>query len=288
MSRATRILPASALLLLLVLVPLAASAQPRAPLRVLSAGPTGEVASIEEANEIRVVFSEPMAALGQVPVRLRPAFFRITPAVAGTFRWSGATVLIFTPAKRLPLATRYDVTIAATAAALSGRSLAAPYRFSFTTPTARLLRTEWYRPGGRFDAAPVFVLRFNQPVRPPDVLPHVRAAFQSHPFTPPVIAAPAQARLRTIDAGALDAFAARVQRARDAANATLPVPLEIAPDWDKKRFKPSTDLVVLRAAAPVPPESWVRLDVDGRVPSTAGLAVSGRPQSYTVKVEPAF
>jgi hypothetical protein len=102
------------------------------------------------------------------------------------------------------------------------------------------------------------------------------------------MAAPAQARLRTIDAGALDAFAAKVQRARDAANATLPVPLEIAPDWDKKRFKPSTDLVVLRAAAPVPPESWVRLDVDGRVPSTAGLAVSGRPQSYTVKVEPAF
>ena len=288
MNRTTRLFPPSALLLLSILFPAVASAQVRAPLRVVSAGPTGEVAAAEEANEIRVVFSEPMAALGQVPVQLRPAFFRITPAVAGTFRWSGATVLIFTASQRLPLATRYDVTIAATAVSLSGRALAAPYRFSFTTPTARLLRTEWYRPGGRFDAAPIFVLRFNQPVRPADVLPHVSAAFQSHPFTPPTVGEPVQARLRAIDAGALDAFAAKVQRARDAAAATAPVPLEIAPDWDKRRFKPSADTVVLRAAAVVPPESWVRLDVDGRVPSRAGLAVSGRPQSYTVKVEPAF
>ncbi|HET7697353.1 MAG TPA: MG2 domain-containing protein [Vicinamibacterales bacterium] len=271
-----------------VLLPWSAAAQARAPLRVVSAGPTGEAASIEEASEIRVVFSEPMAALGQVPLTLRPPFFRISPAVAGTFRWSGATVLIFTPARRLPLATRYDVTIAATAAALSGRTLAAPYRFSFTTPTARLLRTEWYRPGGRYDAAPLFVLRFNQPVKPADVLPHVRASFQSHLFTPPVIAAPAQTRLRTIDPGAMDAFTAKVQRARDAANATSLVPLEIAADWDKRRFKPSADMVVLRAAAEVPPESWVRLEVDGRVPSAAGLAVSGRPQNYTVQVEPAF
>src|SRR5919112_1897679 len=146
MSRVTRQLQPSAVLLLLFLFPIVAAAQPRAPLGGWAAAPAGEVASIEEANKTRVVFSEPMAALGQVPVRLRPAFFSITPAVAGTFRWSGATVLIFTPAKRLPLATRYDVTIAATAAALSGRSLAAPYRFSFTTPTARLLRTDWYRP----------------------------------------------------------------------------------------------------------------------------------------------
>ena len=277
----------SVFLLLSFVLPLPAAAQ-RAPLRVVSAGPTGEVASVEAANEIRVVFSEPMAALGQVPVRLRPAYFHITPAVAGTFRWSGATVLIFTPARRLPRATKYDVTIDAGAAALSGRTLAAAFRFSFTTPTARLLRTEWYRPGGRYDAAPIVVLRFNQPVRPADVLPHVRAAFESHPFTPPVIAAAEQTRLRAIDPSALDAFAGKVRATRDAAGATAPVTFGLAADWDKKRFKPSTDMVVLRAETPVPPDSWVRLEVDGRVPSLAGLAVSGRVQSYTVKVEPTF
>ena len=289
MTRATRLVLLSAVLLqLFPILPGAAAAQERPPLRVVSAGPAGEVASIEEANEIRVVFSEPMAALGQVPLRLRPAFFRITPAVPGAFRWSGATVLIFTPAKRLPLATRYDVTIAAGAAALSGRTLAAPYRFSFTTPTARLLSTDWYRPNGRFDAAPVFVLRFNQPVKPADVLTHARASFQSHSFVPPVIPQAVQARLRAIDPAALDAFAAKVQRARAAAAASTIVPLALAPDWDKKRYNPSPDMVVLRAAGEVPPESWIRLDIDGRVPSLAGLAVSGLPQTYTVQMEQTF
>ena len=274
--------------LYLFFLPLPAAAQQRPSLRVVSAGPSGEVASIEEANEVRVVFSEPMTALGQVPARLRPAYFRISPAVAGTFRWSGTTILIFTPAKRLPLATKYDVTIDATATAISGRKLAAPYTFSFLTPTTRLLRTNWYRPGGRYDAAPLFILHFNQPVRPADVAPHVRAAFQSHDFIPPVISQAAQARLRVIDPVALQAFAGKVEKARAAAAATTPVALELAADWDKKRFPPSRDMVVLRATTPVPPDSWVRLDTDGRLPSPAGLAVSGRAQNYTVQVESTF
>ena len=129
-----------------------------------------------------MVFSEPMVALARTPSRLKPAFFHITPAVAGTYRWSGTTILILTPAKRLPLATKYDVTIDAGTAAISGRKLAAPYTFSFMTPTAQLLQTHWYRPGGRYDAAPIIVLRFNQPVKPEDVAAHVRASFEKHDF----------------------------------------------------------------------------------------------------------
>ena len=158
---------------------------PRSPLRIVSAGPSGEVAAVEEANEIRVVFSESMVPLGRVPPKPGPAFFHISPAVAGTFRWSGTTILIFTPARTLPLATKYDVTIDAAAAADSGRRLERPYRFTFTTPTARLLQTHWYRPGGRYDRPPVIVLRFNQPVKPEDVAAHVTAHFERHPFEPP-------------------------------------------------------------------------------------------------------
>jgi uncharacterized protein YfaS (alpha-2-macroglobulin family) len=260
----------------------------RTPLRVVSAGPTGEVATALEANEIRVVFSEPMVGMAQVPPRLKPAFFHITPAVAGTYRWSGTTILIFTPSRRLPLATKFDVRIDAGTAAVSGRRLATPYSFSFVTPTARLLQTNWYRPGGRYDAAPIIVLRFNQSVKPEDVAAHVRANFASHPFIAPRIPEAAAARLRAIDPAAEQAFLAKVAAAREAASATSPVALEIARDWDKKRFKPSADLVVLQATTPVPPDSWVRLETDGRVPSVAGLAVSGRPQNYTIKVEPTF
>ena len=85
-----------------------------------------------------------MVALGRIPARVQPAFFKIEPAVPGAFRWSGTTILIFTPdAKRpLALATTYKVTIAAGAAAVSGRKLARPFTLTFTTPTVRLLRTE--------------------------------------------------------------------------------------------------------------------------------------------------
>src|SRR4249919_2094733 len=96
-----------------------AAAQPapaRAALRVVSAGPSGDLQP-EQDNEVRVVFSEPMVALAQVSSRLRPAYFSISPSVAGTFRWSGTTILIFTPTKTFPKATKYDVTIAAGATA---------------------------------------------------------------------------------------------------------------------------------------------------------------------------
>ncbi|MCA1648988.1 MAG: Ig-like domain-containing protein [Acidobacteria bacterium] len=159
-------------------------------LTVVSAGPTGETASLAEANEIRVVFSEPMVTLGRIPTPVRAEFFRVAPAVAGTFRWSGATMLIFTPDPKrpLPYATRYEVTVDTTATAVRGRRLAQPYRFSFTTPTVKLLQTNWYRRGGRAGAQMVVLLRFNQPVRSADVAAHVSARFEPHQWDPPILA----------------------------------------------------------------------------------------------------
>ena len=149
---------------------------------MVSAGPTGEVASLAEANEIRIVFSEPMVALGRIPSVVRPPYVTIAPAIPGAFRWSGTTILIFTPDAKTPLpyATRYDVTVDATAAAVSGRTLGAPYTFSFTTPTVKLLRTDAYRRGGRCDAPYVVLLRFNQPVDRADVAAALAAKFESH------------------------------------------------------------------------------------------------------------
>ena len=257
-------------------------------LRVVSTGPSGEVASAEEANEIRVVFSEPMVALGRVPPQRKPAFFSMRPAVAGTYRWSGTTILVFTPSKPLPLATKFDVTITADATAVSGRKLSAPVSFSFITPTARLLKTNWYRPGGRFDAAPLILLYFNQPVKPDAVAAHVRASFEPHAFGQPVFDQASAEKLKTIDPAALQAFDAKVARARAAAAAGGPVGLTLATAWDTTRFTPVPEMVVLQVTTPVPPESWIRIEVDGRVPSTAGLAVSGLVQRHTIEAERAF
>src|SRR5688500_8947057 len=91
-------------------------------LRVVTAGPVGEVATLAEANEVRVVFSEPMVALGKIPEPVVAPFFRIEPAVAGKYRWSGTTTLIFTPDKPLPYATEYTVTVDTSAKAISGKT----------------------------------------------------------------------------------------------------------------------------------------------------------------------
>ncbi len=103
-------------------------------LSVVSAGPTGEVASLAEANEIRIVFSEPMVSLGRIPSVVQAA---LRDDHAG-HPWRVSLVgdddphLHCLPRRPpLPYATRYDVTVDATAAAVSGRTLGKAYTFSF-------------------------------------------------------------------------------------------------------------------------------------------------------------
>src|SRR5262245_37869032 len=165
-------------------------------LTVISGQPTGELGDLAQANEIRVRFSEAMVPVGRIPDQVTAPFFSIRPEVAGTFRWAGPTILIFTPDPkvRLPRATRYEVTVDATATAVSGRKLPRAYTFTFTTPPVRLLETDWYRTNGRFDQPVIIPLRFNQPVRPADVLAHVSLRYEPHDWSAPT-ASPAQ-RLR--------------------------------------------------------------------------------------------
>ena len=267
-----------------------AAAQPAAALRVVTAGPVNEIDTLSQVNEIRVVFSEPMVVLGRIPQPVRVPFFGIRPAVKGTFRWSGSTILIFTPdrGEPLPFATEYQVTIDSTATAVSGRTLASPYTFRFRTPTVKLLRTDFYRRQDRFDRPLVVLLRFNQPVRPADVLAHLRASHANHDWNVPGLPPEAEMRLRRLNPEGLARFQAKVAAVDAAARSTEAVSLRLTSDWDRKRVEPSADLVVLETAAVPPPESWIRLTLDGALPSPAGPATPGRQQSYTIELEPAF
>ena len=259
-------------------------------LTVVSSAPEGEVASLAEAKEIRVVFSEPMVNLGRIPPEVNPPFFKIAPAVPGTFRWSGTTVLIFTPDPKRPLAyaTTYQVTIAAGTQAASGRKLARAATFSFTTPTVRLLQTRWYRQDGTVNGRMVVLLRFNQPVRSADVEPSLSATLWPHPFSPPAFTADEQARLTAIDPDGMRRFEAKVTATRAIAASTAPVSLRVALDWDKKTYPPSNDLVVFETESVVLPESWVKLTLDGKLRSPAGSATPGKTQSFTIEAEHAF
>ncbi len=278
---------------LLVLAPAPLAAQtagtPRT-LTVVSAGPTGEVASLAEANEIRIVFSEPMVALGRIPAVVRPPYVTISPAMPGAFRWSGTTILIFTPDAKtpLPFATRYDVTVDASATAVSGRTLSTPYTFGFTTPTVKLLRTEAYRRGGRADASYVVLFRFNQPVEPADVAAQLSARFAPHEWERPFLSQEAQQRLAAVDKTSFPRFNAKLAATNIIAAANGPVTLRLTNDWDKKAYPPARTLVAFETVTHVPSESWVLLTLGSGLKSQAGPATPGRIQSYTVKAEHAF
>src|SRR5579884_1058175 len=220
-----------AILVLILTAVLSIPARADDKLTVVKAGPVGEIASLAEANEIRVVFSEPMVPLGKIPKVVAAPFFHITPAVKGTFRWSGTTTLIFTPDPKtpLPFATKFDVSIDQDAKSLTGKTLDRAYSFSFITPTIHLLNTNWYRK--RFDAPVVVALRFNQPVDAATIGPHLQLRTKEHPFTEP--AAPDEPSA---------AFQSRLAAARAAAASDgAVIDYDFPTDWDRKKFPPAKD-----------------------------------------------
>ena len=281
---------AAALAVVLVTCVLVTDAQTPPSLIVQRAGPNGELAELDQANEIRIVFSEPMVTLGRIPQPVTAPFVRIEPAIRGTFRWSGTTILIFTPDPRqpLPYATPYQVTVETSARAVSGRQLAAPYTFRFTTPIVRLLTVEHERLNNRADRPAIFLLRFNQPVQATTVLPHITARLQPHGWTAPALSPVAEKLLAQQDPAGLKQFRAKVAAVDAVARGTSPIAFRLATQWDTKAYPPSPDLVALEAVTTVQPESWVRIALDATIPSMQGPAVPGREQADVEELEPAL
>ena len=279
----------SALLSAVVLLWLGAGAGAfRAPLTVLSASPSGEVAALSDAAEIRVEFSEPMVPLGHTPSAVTAPFFQITPAVRGTFRWAGTTTLIFTPETPLPFATRYTVRITTAATSAAGNALAAPYTFTFTTPTVRLLGAEWYREGNQIAGPVVIALRFNQPVDARALARHVALHFAPHDWAVPAYPEDALAYLTRVAPQALAAFERKVRATEAAARRSDAIAFVPADAWDTDRFPVSDHLVVLRTAQAPPPESWIDVTIAPGARGRGGSAEPDSPQSYTLQLEPAL
>jgi alpha-2-macroglobulin len=249
---------------------LATSLSAATTLRVVSAGPVGETATIAEANEIRVVFSEPMVVLGRIPQPVTAPFFRIEPAVKGTFRWSGTTTLIFTADAPLPFATEFAVTVDKSAKSVGGNTLDQPYRWTFTTPTIRLLRADWYR---KKNGSVVIALRFNQTVDPNTLAPHVKLRTQAHPIELPPVPAEGEAKKqKALAAAASDGQA---------------ILAFMATDWDKERFVPAKDLVVLETKPGIPPDTAIQILIDDKLAPSARQA-RGREQTFMLELEPTF
>lgn len=268
-----------------------ASPEQSQPFRVLSAAPSGPIEQISDANEIRVIFSEPMVPLGRIPAVPDVPWASITPATKGTFRWSGTTVLIFTPDPASPLAyaTRYSINIAATATSAAGQKLGTPFSTSFTTPTVKLTSVRWYRKTGKVNSPAVIAMEFNQPVRGADILAHLRVQQQPHEWEKvPTISDAARQRLAASDPTAIQRFDAKVAAIKRVVASTTTYPVTLATDWDKKEFPASPSLVVVETTTPPVPESQLAVILDARVPSPAGNQTPGQPQQSVIDVEHAF
>ena len=256
-------------------------------LRVVSAGPQGEVQQLSEANEVRVSFSEPMVVLGKIPATVTAPFFKIEPQVAGTFRWAGTTTLIFTPSKPLPYATKFDVTIDTTAKSVAGKTLDKPYRFSFTTPTVRLTRVDWYRKGGLIKNGVVVMMQFNQPVDPNTIIQHLSLRTAPRTIQIPDIPPEGVEELKKREPQALQAFEAKKAKAlQNAASSGAQVLSFLATDWDKKRWEPARDRVVLETKPNVQPDTMLQIFLDNQLAQGANRVRTGRAQQFNVELEP--
>ncbi|HEX7151939.1 MAG TPA: MG2 domain-containing protein [Thermoanaerobaculia bacterium] len=268
----------------IVLLFVAINIQAANTLRVVSAGPIGEVSTLAETSEVRIVFNEPMVVVGKIPQPVTAPFFKIAPNVAGTFRWSGTTTLIFTPKAPLPYATEYTVTIdAATAKSVAGNTLDKPYKFTFVTPTIRLMGTDWYRRDGKMGNPIVISLRFNQPVDAATILQHLQLRTVAHPIEAPVIADPSK-----VDAASQQAFDAKLAKAQAAAASNgSPVFVSVATTWDKERFPPGNDQVVLETKPGVGPDTNLQIILDDKLAARRSRN-SGREQTFILELEPTF
>ncbi|HEX7190742.1 MAG TPA: MG2 domain-containing protein, partial [Thermoanaerobaculia bacterium] len=251
-------------------------------LTILKAGPVGEIATLAEANEIRVVFSEPMVVLGKIPKDLNVPWFHVSPAIKGTFRWSGTTTLIFTPDPKapLPFATQYDVTIDAEAKAVSGNALGKPYSFSFITPTILLKQTKFYR---NPDGSVVIGLRFNQPVDADTIVGHLQLKTSPHELKVPDI--PSPERLVPADTQAFEAKKATAEKA--AASDGAMILAFVTKEWNHKLlFDPANDVVVLQTKPNVPLGTNMKIYLDSELARGPQTVRTGRSQEYTVQLPP--
>jgi hypothetical protein len=190
--------------------------------------------------------------------------------MSGTFRWSGTTILIFTPDSKLPLpyATQYDVSVDTTATAVSGRRLTEPYTFSFTTPTVRLLRTVAYRRGGQAAAPFVVLMRFNQPVQASDVAGHLTARFEPHKWIEPTLGPTLPSG--QIDPADMSRFNAKGRGQPRGRLRSDPVALRLITTGTSA---PGIEgLVAFETVTRVPSDSWMQLTLDDKLPSPAGRA----------------
>ena len=167
----------------------------------------------------------------------------------------------------------------------AGPTLGRPYTFAFTTPTVRLLQTDWseargpLRPAGR-----------PAPALQPAGLARGRGSAPVPRLPAPRVQGPGPARATSAlpaDPAALQAFAAKVARASRERGAVSAACRCVRPRTGTRRpIRPPTTCWSSRPPTCPPPEAWLRVALDESARGLQGRATPGKVQEYTVQLEP--
>ncbi|MEO6122295.1 MAG: alpha-2-macroglobulin family protein [Ilumatobacteraceae bacterium] len=217
-------------------------------LHVVRHQPDGDVAIAPFAT---ITFDQPMvpiSTVGQLAAADVPA--TISPAVAGRWQWIGTNTLRFDAISdtfdRLPMSTRYTVSVPAGTVSATGGTLADAMSFTFTTPPVTV---QSFSPtGDSLPLTPLFVATFDQQIDQQAVLASVS------------LSAAGEARdVRLATAEEIEAD--------DAARQTTAA----APDgrW-----------LVFRAVDPLPTDSALSIEIGPGTPSAEGPSTTTDAQSY--------
>ncbi len=221
------------------------------PLEVLRVQPRGEV---DIAPFISITFNRPMvplATVDQLDDMDVPA--KLTPPLPGRWQWIGTRTLRFEHDReifdRLPMATSYTVEVPAGTASQTGGELAETFRATFETPPPSLLRLEPQHES--LDLQPVFVAVFDQRVEPSEVLGAV-----------------------TLVAGGDEREIRLATTAEIEGDETVAYYVERALEGTWVAFRP---------AAPLGPDSSVRITVGPHVPSVEGPNTGADSSTVTAR-----
>ncbi len=141
-------------------------------LSIVRFSPSGD--DVEAAKQISVTFNQPMVAVTSGEAALAQSMpVQLTPKVEGEWRWLDTKTVVFTPkAGRLPMATRFKLTIPANTPAASGARLAQAFNASFSTLPLTL--TTVYPSSETVNLQPLLLLNFNQRIDPKTLLPKLQ------------------------------------------------------------------------------------------------------------------
>jgi len=138
-------------------------------LKIVRYSPKGKV---DMAPRLSVTFSQPMVSVtSHAATTAKGVPVKMQPEVEGKWRWVGAKTLFFEAKNRLPMATRFRVSVPAGTKSVTGGELEKTKEWSFETPPPTVVAG--YPRGGPHSVNPVIVLLFDQKIDQAQVLKKV-------------------------------------------------------------------------------------------------------------------